>query len=289
LHDPSAPPNLDAAIQHCCALARRSKTQFYLTFFALPKPLFRDMCVLYAFMRLTDDLADDTSQSPEARAQRLDAWRKQFSQALAGERVEDPVLMATTDLVHRHEIPPQLLSDVIDGVASDLTPRRIVTQADLEDYCYHVAGAVGLCCIRIWKYRDPRAESAAVACGAAFQLTNILRDLKEDALNGRCYLPEEDLARFGVTPERLATGSDDPAYQSLLRFEADRARAYYEQAAPLMEWLSPEGRRVQRAMTRMYGGLLDEIERRRFDVQSERVRIPRRVKWSIAAQCLLRR
>src|SRR5262249_6919735 len=154
-----------------------------------------------------------------------------------------------------------------------------------EDYCYHVAGAVGLCCLEIWKYSDPKARDAAVACGTAFQLTNILRDVAEDGRNGRCYLPQEDLARFGVTPEQLIVGGTGAGYQTLMKFEADRARTYFETARPILNWLSPEGRRVQMAMFAMYGGLLDELERRRFDVQSSRVSVPKWKKWLIAARC----
>jgi phytoene synthase len=276
---------VEQSIEYCCHLAKRAKTQFYVTFFALPKPMFRDMCVLYAFMRKTDDLADDLAASIDERAARLMAWRGALERALAGESVDDPILPATADLVGRSGIDPQWLVDVIDGVESDLTPRPLATFAELEDYCYHVAGAVGLSCIQIWKFTDDRAKPAAIACGTAFQLTNILRDVAEDFGQGRVYLPQEELDRFGVAPEQLARGGSDPAYQALMKFEADRARSYFRKAEPILEWLSPEGRRVQRAMFAMYGGLLDEIERRKFDVQSRRVSVSRLRKLWIAARC----
>ena len=251
---------IENSAAYCCDLAKRSKTQFYITFFALPRPMFRDMCVLYAFMRKTDDLADDVTYSVEERTARLAAWRMALQQTVDGQLVDDPVLPAVSDLISRHSLNPRWLFDVIDGVESDLSPRTFPTFAQLDDYCYHVAGAVGLCCIHIWKFTDPRAEEAAVACGTAFQLTNILRDIAEDRKNGRVFLPEEDLTRFEVTPELLTTGGSDPRYQSLMQFEAGRAREYFAKAKPLLEWLSPEGRRVQRAMFGMYGGLLDEID-----------------------------
>jgi phytoene synthase len=276
-------------VRHCCAVARSSKTQFYLTFFSLPRHMFRDMCVLYAFMRHTDDLGDDVSLPAESRKTRLDEWRTSLTESLEGRTADERILPAVAELVHRRNIPIQLLFDVIDGVESDLTPRTFETFAELEGYCYHVAGAVGLCCIRIWGYTDQRAEDAAVACGTAFQLTNILRDVAEDLAVGRIYLPQEDLTRFEVTPEVLSTGGTDSRWQQLMRFEVDRTRDYYRKAKPILEWLSPAGRRVQRAMFRMYGGLLDEIERRRFDVHSRKVRVPRRVKWLIAARSLLGR
>ncbi|HVJ67997.1 MAG TPA: phytoene/squalene synthase family protein [Caulifigura sp.] len=274
-----------ASVDYCCDLAKRSKTQFYLTFFALPRAMFRDMCVLYAFMRRTDDLADDPALPVEQRAAQLLAWRRDLTRSLTTQTVDDPILPAVADLVVRQGIEPQWLFDVIDGVESDLVPRTFVTFDELNDYCYHVAGAVGLCCIQIWKFDDERAKAAAIACGTAFQLTNILRDVAEDDRNGRVYLPEEDLARFGVTREQLARGGDNPAYQRLMQFEADRARSFYQQSQPLLEWLSPAGRRVQRAMFAMYGGLLDEIERRRFDVQSGRVSVSKLRKLRIAARC----
>jgi len=273
------------SITFCCDLAKRSKTQFYVTFFALPRPMFRDMCVLYAFMRKTDDLADDLTYSSEERTARLDAWRAALERTVRGEPVDDPVLPAVGDLIDRQQLNPQWLLDVIDGVESDLAPRTFATFNELNDYCYHVAGAVGLCCIQIWKFTDPRAIDAAVACGTAFQLTNILRDVAEDLQNGRVYLPREDLERFGVDGDLLKIGGPDARYQALMKFEADRARSYFAAAQPLLEWLSPAGRRVQRAMFGMYGGLLDEIERRRFDVQTQRVKTPRLVKWRIAARC----
>ncbi|MBX3441515.1 MAG: phytoene/squalene synthase family protein [Planctomyces sp.] len=281
--------SIEASVRHCCEVARRARTQFYLTFFSLPKPLFRDMCVLYAFMRRTDDLGDEPDVPLDQRRERLNAWRGETAGVLDGDPTDDPILPAVADLVRRHRLPSQLLFDVIAGVDSDLTPRRFATFDELERYCYLVAGAVGLCCIGIWKYRDPRAEQAAVACGTAFQLTNILRDVAEDLRQGRRYLPDEDLQRFGVTEAMLAEGGEARPYQELMRFEADRARTYFDRAQPLLEWLSPEGRRVQRAMFGMYGGLLDEIERRRFDVQTGRVRVPRLKKWRIAIRSLLGR
>lgn len=289
MHGNASHAPLDASVRHCCALARRSRTQFYLTFFSLPRPLFRDMCVLYAFMRHTDDLGDEPNLPPATRLAQLTQWRGRLITALDGYPVDDPILPAVADLVRRHSIPHELLYDVITGVESDLTPHGFDTFDQLERYCYRVAGTVGLCCIRIWEYFDPRAERAAVACGTAFQLTNILRDICEDLHNGRCYLPQEDLDRFHVTRDMLLHGGHDPAYQSLMQFEANRAREYFHQAEPLLEWLSPEGKRVQRGMLRTYGGLLDEIERRKFDVQHGRVRIPRRLKWSIAVRSLLGR
>jgi 15-cis-phytoene synthase len=276
---------IQTSVDHCCEIARRSKTQFYVTFFTLPRGMFRDMCVLYAFMRRTDDLADDVTKSIDERRAELAAWRTRLARAVAGDVVDDPILPAVGELVSRQRIDSRWLFDVIDGVESDLTPRVFRTFAELNDYCYHVAGAVGLCCIHIWKFSDERAKDAAIACGTAFQLTNILRDVAEDYANGRVYLPTEDLDAFGVSPERLTIGGSGEAYQSLMRFEAARARSFFDQARPILEWLSPEGRRVQRAMFAMYRGLLDEIERRRFDVQSRRVRVPRWVKWRVAAGC----
>jgi phytoene synthase len=286
--DGTAPrPSLDESIRHCCAVTRQSKSQFYLTFFALPRSLFRDMCVLYAFMRRTDDLADEPGVSLDDKRIAIHRWRNDLDAAIQGHTIHDRVLPAVADIIRRHEIPPQYLRDVIAGVESDLEPRVIDDFAQLQSYCYHVAGAVGLCCIRIWKYSDPQAEQAAIACGTAFQLTNILRDLKEDSLAGRCYLPLEDLRRFGVTPDELRHGGDALGYQQLMQFEVDRARQFYADAQPLLKWLSPEGRRVQKAMFRTYGGLLDEIERRKFDVQSSRVRLPRWIKWTTGVRCLV--
>jgi phytoene synthase len=281
--------SLGESYEYCRTLARRTGRNFYYSFLTLPRRLAADMCVLYAFLRLTDDLGDDTDVSISDRAVRLGQWRRDMVGALEGQPTTNPVFPALVDIVKRHQVPVRNLHDVIDGVASDLLPRVIRTFQDLEQYTYQVAGAVGLCCIQIWGYDDPRACKLAVDCGTAFQLTNILRDLGEDAQMGRVYLPQEDLERFDYSLDDLQAGRRDERFVELMRFETQRAREYYGRAEGIMAYLSRPGRRIQAAMMEIYRGLLDEIERRNFDVYSKRVSLSKFRKLRIAlASCFQR-
>jgi phytoene synthase len=269
-------PVLDASYRFCGALSRREARNFYYSFLVLPAPLRRSMCALYAFMRRTDDLADDPSPGRD-RDGLLDQWRRDVHRALdAGDSVAWPGLPALAATVERHAIPRRYLDDVIDGVAMDLHPRPFPTFDDLQDYCYRVASAVGLCCLHIWGYRSDggRAESLAEACGIALQLTNILRDVREDAENGRVYLPQEDLDRFGVAPGELLAHRPNDRVRALLAFQGERAHAYYERARPLAELVAPVGRPVLGSIVGIYETLLDEIARRDFDVLAARVALP---------------
>jgi phytoene synthase len=170
----------------------------------------------------------------------------------------------------------------------DLRPVAFETFDRLADYCYHVAGAVGLACIHLWGFHDERAVAAAIDCGTAFQITNILRDLREDAARGRVYLPQEDLARFDLSADDLAQGRRDERFERLMQFEVARAREYYARARPLYDYLDPPGKPILETMLRIYGGLLDEIERRRYDVFTRRVELSCGRKLYIAGRVLLR-
>ncbi len=269
---------------YCERLARREAGNFYHGFRLLPAAQRRAMCALYAFLRVADDLGDGPGD-PAGKRRRLDAWRRQFDEALAG-RDSHPLHAALRDTLLGRGVPPDYLREVLDGVAMDLGPVRYATFADLYRYCYRVASAVGLACIHVWGFADETAKPYAEAAGVALQLTNILRDLGEDAARDRVYLPAEDLEHFGYPPEGLRLGRRDDAFRRLMRFEADRARGYYEAAEPLAGLLPPAGRAVFLVMTRTYRGLLDEIVRRDFDVFSGRVRLsPWRKLW-LAARAL---
>ncbi|NOX54736.1 MAG: phytoene/squalene synthase family protein [Planctomycetes bacterium] len=268
---------------YCRTLAKRTAGNFYYSFLGLPAERFRAMCALYAFMRVTDDIGDCHEMPVEERARRLQRWSEQLRDALAGHETGEPVLLATADVVRRFSIPPEYLFATIDGVRMDLGSPSFETFEDLRTYCYHVAGAVGVCCIHIWGFRDEEAVRKAEACGLAFQLTNILRDLAEDAVAGRVYLPEEDLRRFHYTRDDLARHVRDDRFRRLMEFEVKRAREFYREAEGLFDVLEPVGWPILRAMRRIYGGLLDEIERSDFDVFARRISLPRRRKLLIAA------
>jgi phytoene synthase len=231
------------------------------------------MCALYAFLRLSDDLADSTNPV-ESRRQALDDWRARTERMLQGD-YSHPIHPAFHHTVRTHGIPARYLFEALDGVGMDLDIQRYATFAELYRYCYRVASVVGLACIHIWGFRDERALPHAEEAGVAFQLTNILRDLAEDAARGRVYLPGEDLERFGYTPEQLQRGERGPAFVALMRFQVERARAYYLRSRALAPWLSAPGKAVFRVMHGTYGGLLERIERGHYDVFTQRVRLSR--------------
>jgi phytoene synthase len=281
-------PILDRSYEFCRGVARREARNFYYSFLVLPTERRRSMCALYAFMRHTDDLADEPA-SLEAKRSALEAWRAGLRSALEGSPADWPGLAALADTVRRHHVPERHLFEVIDGVSMDVKPRTYRTFEDLYGYCYHVASAVGLCCIHIWGFRSEggRAEKLAEACGIALQLTNILRDVREDAEAGRVYLPQEDLERFGVGTDELTATRASPAMRNLVRFESDRAYEYYGQARALGRLVAPVGRPVLRAIMDIYKALLDEIVRREYDVLGGRVSLPGWRKATITLRALV--
>ncbi len=290
--------DLQASYAHCARVAGRAASSFYYSFYLLPRPQRCAMNALYAYLRRTDDLADQlTGDNPPVPARRaaLSAWRAAVQRALAGESAsgtnrDEPILPALVDTVKHYEIPTQYLLDVIDGVEIDIEPHGFETFADLEHYCYRVASVVGLSCVRIWGFEgDERAFRPARQCGLAFQLTNILRDVRDDARRGRIYLPREDLARFQCSAEDLCRSTCGANVRRLMQFEMERAEAFYEQAAELRCYLSPHGRRIFCAMLATYRQLLHEIQHRQGDVFSRPVRVPRWRRLQIVARLALRR
>jgi phytoene synthase len=265
-------------------LARREAANFYPAFRLLPRPQRLAMCALYAFLRITDDLSDRPGTSAEKRGPLAD-WRRRLDQALRGQ-YSHRLHAALYDTVTVYGIPREYLEAALDGVAMDLEPVSYATFTDLYTYCYRVASVVGLACIHIWGFTDDKAKQYAESAGIGFQLTNILRDLREDAERGRIYLPQEDLERFAYTPEQLRQGVQDEHFRELMRFQVARARGYYEASDPLTELLAPPGQAVFLMMSRTYRGLLEAIERRRYDVFSRRVRLSLGYKLWLAARAL---
>ncbi len=278
---------LAASYRFCDELARREARNFYYAFRLLPPEPHRSMCALYAFMRHTDDLADEDG-STEEKAQALTAWRGSLDQALDGCEPDWPGLAALVDTVRRASIPPSLLHEVIDGVEMDVEPRRFANFDELAGYCHRVASAVGLCCIHIWGYEsdDGRAERLAEQCGLALQLTNILRDVREDASRGRIYLPQDDLDQFGVEPGDLSASRPSEPLRRLLEAYARKAYTYYDQAAELVPLVDPVGRPVLLTIVGIYRALLDEIVRRDYDVLASRVSVARWRKIAIAVRSI---
>jgi 15-cis-phytoene synthase len=268
---------LARSYRYCEGVARREAGNFYPAFLLLPSAQRKAMCALYTFMRIADDLSDEPMPTADKR-RRLVEWRGGLRLALSG-RCQHPAHAALAHTVEKYAIPTAYLEAVIDGVEMDLEPVAYRTFAELRNYCYHVASVVGLSCIHIWGFEGREALRCAEDAGIAFQLTNILRDLAEDAARGRVYLPQEDLERFGYDPTRLHQGVRDAAFRELMRFEVQRARAYYDSGWRLVPRLAPSGQAVYLMMARTYRGLLDEIEKRDYDVFRGRVRVP---KWKKA-------
>ena len=259
----------------CGRITRAANSSFPLAFRLLPRAKRRAMDALYAFMRVTDDLADEPGE-PAAKRLQLAAWRDSLDAALAG-KYSHAVFPALAHTVRVFGIPPQYLRDVIDGVESDIEPVRFASFAELYPYCYRVASAVGLACVRVWGVRGSfdDALAPAEAAGIAFQLTNILRDLGEDHARGRVYLPTAE-----CPPEAWRT----PAFPELMRFQVERARHYYRLSEPLAKILTPDGAAIFGVMSNTYRALLDEIEARGYDVFTARVRVPRRRKALVLAR-----
>ena len=278
---------VQAAYATCRAIARKKAKNFYYAFIALPANKRDAICAVYAFMRHADDLSDDESQPIADRRIALDIWLGNWHQAQAGAGTSDPVFLALLDAQRRFAIPAQLLDQLVQGTASDLEPRvaAYATFADLYRYCYLVASVVGLVCIRIFGYLDPRAEKLAEETGIAFQLTNILRDVAEDAQRGRLYLPLEDLERFGVSASSMSEISSGrqltPQQRQVLAMQAERAGQFYKSAEALLPLISPDSRAAMWVLVTIYHRLLRHIEQRNFDVFSTRVGVPAYEKLSI--------
>jgi phytoene synthase len=260
---------IDQSYDYCIRVARSRARNFYYSFVLLSRQQRKAMCAIYAFMRHCDDLSDEPGASRVA----LDAWRKELDESLAGHFGTHPIWPAFHHTVRRFDIPHEYLHEMIEGVASDLEPRQFQTFDQLYRYCYQVASVVGLTVIHIFGFDTPSALPLAEKCGVAFQLTNILRDIREDAERGRTYLPAEDLRRFGVTEDDLREGNRSPEFLRLMQFEAARARTYYNESQPLLDLIHPRSRPSLWALIGIYSSLLDRIEGTNYDVFKRRVRL----------------
>ncbi len=287
---------LSTAYGVCRGIARSHAKNFYYAFLALPRPKRDALSAVYAFMRHCDDLSDDPGLLPEERLVRLQNWRGQMHAALTGAMSDEPVLLALADTVRAFRIPPELLDALVEGTAMDVREvldgpgLRVSFQSfeQLYSYCYHVASVVGLICIRIFGYEDPAAEKLAEQCGVAFQLTNIIRDVKEDAGMGRIYLPLEDLAMFGLAASSMRV-PDPERLRPVLELEAERARGYYRAADELIPMIEPDSQPALWVLVTIYRRLLDKIAERGYNVFKERVRLSRTEKVTILTRGLARR
>lgn len=280
---------LARSYDHCAEIARREARNFYYAFLVMPREKRRAFYAIYAFLRHSDDISDDVTETAgiEARRNALETWRRRLTAALEGDYGGSELLPAFHDAVQRFAIPPELFYELIDGAEMDLASVRFRTFDDLYRYCYRVAGVVGLMCLRVFGYSaadEAEAHRRAEACGIAFQLTNILRDLREDAALGRVYLPQEDLERFEYPCEQLLEAQGGEAYERLVQFEADRAAGYYREAHPLLKLISPDCRPALWAMIALYGGILAQMRRARFPMLQRRVELSDMEKVHILAR-----
>jgi squalene synthase HpnC len=253
----------------CVRIARESRSSFYLAFFGLRKEKRNALCALYAFMRLVDNVSDEPGDL-ESKRNGLARWRAMLDDAIADRTGASPILPALADTIARFEIPSRYFHDLILGAEMDLTVSSYATFDRLSEYCYRVAGTVGLTCLHVFGFRDPKAPDLAERLGLAFQLTNIIRDVRSDFDMGRTYLPAEDLERFGVSESQLS-GPLAPQIRELLEFEADRAWHFYREGAELVDRVDADSRATLWALIRTYSSLLARIEERSFDVFSTRI------------------
>ena len=293
------PLQLRAAYGVCRHIARSAARNFYYGFLALPARKRNSLSAVYAFMRHADDISDDPSIPVEQRREKLTEWMNALRRVVEGERTDDPVLMALADTQKTFDIPLDLLEKLVQGTAMDLPEAEGSSDAgpavhyetfeQLYNYCYHVASVVGLVCIRIFGYRDLRAEKLAEETGVAFQLTNIIRDVKEDSQLGRVYLPSEDLHRFGVEASALTNGNAAKSLRPVLEFEAQRAREYYRSADELLPLIDDDSQPALWTLVEIYRRLLERIAARNYDVFTERVRLGTAEKVGLLAKGFVRR
>lgn len=293
---PATAWSLSDAYAYCRRVTQRSSSNFYYAFRLLPAERHDALCAFYAFCRFLDDITDQPSsvlplaEQGDATARLrmlLDAWREELQRCYAG-TPRHPISYALSHTVRRFPIAREHVAGIIDGVAMDLQRTRYATFAELYEYCYRVASLVGLVCIEILGYRNPNARMYAINLGIAFQLTNILRDVGEDARRGRIYLPQEDLVRFGYSEQELTRGVYNEAFVRVMHFEGKRAQGYYDQA---VRYLAPEDRHslaAAEAMRLIYWHLLNKLTARRFAVFDRRITLHRSYKICLALTAWVR-
>jgi 15-cis-phytoene synthase len=292
---------LEMAYSVCRSIARAAAKNFYYGFVVLPQRKRNALSAVYAFMRRCDDIADDNKLTPDDRRNKLADWLDKVHYALAAQPTDDPVLLALTDAQRAYQIPIGLLDQLAYGTAADLDygpersgseplAARYQTFEDLRQYCYGVASVVGLVCIKIFGYRDPSAESLAEQCGLAFQLTNIIRDVREDVAVGRVYFPQEDLTQCGLAAADLAGPNVDVArVRPLLAMEADRARELYRAAEKLIPLVNEDSQPALWVLITIYHRLLEKIALKQYDVFGERVRLTVPEKLTVLGKGILKR
>ena len=273
---------LDQAYGHCQRIAKSQAKNFYYAFRTLPTKKRHAVYAAYAFCRVCDDIADEDNPIQEKR--RLFAQtRRRLVESQNGQG-RDPVFTALRHATYTFGIPARYFEEVIEGVEMDLTVTRFQTFEELRDYCYKVASVVGLICIEVFGYQDPKAREYAVDLGLAMQTTNIIRDVKEDAQRGRIYIPLDEMARFGYSEQELMAGVINDAFRNLVKFQVSRARRYFDSGRQLLPLVSPESRACPAVLIAVYSAILDRIEAKDFNVLAEHIGLSKLQKLLLAAK-----
>lgn len=276
------PPTLEESYAYCSDLTRNRARNFYYAFITLPKEKRRAIYAAYAFCRLSDDYSDEEMPLDE-KAALLTGLHRELDQSFDG-TPESPVFTALLDASRNFGIPKDYYHEIINGVEMDLVTSTYSNFEDLYQYCYRVASVVGLVCIEIFEYKDPKAREFATDMGIAMQLTNILRDIEEDSDRGRVYLPQNELAEHGVTTESLRARDAGPEFRAMMAQQVSRARDYFDRSAALIPLLAPRSRLCPAVLRALYSALLDRIESRDYDVFGERVALSSREKLALTTR-----
>jgi phytoene synthase len=296
----AAPLQVRAAYAVCRSITRASAKNFYYGFLVLPRRKRDALCAVYAFMRHADDISDTPGQADGEKRMKLEALMDSFHEVDGGKPTDDPVLLALSHARQRYKIPVHLLEKLVYGTMMDVefappdaAPGEPViiyrTFEELYQYCYHVASVVGLVCIKIFGYQDPQAEKLAERCGVAFQLTNIIRDVKEDAGLGRIYLPAEDLKQQGVSAAEVASAADPARVKPLLKLQADRARDFYKSGRELVNYIDYDSRAALWTLVEIYSRLLEKIAKLDYNVFGDKVRLTTGEKLKVLTKGFARR
>jgi phytoene synthase len=260
---------LQDAYEYCKLLTKANSHTFYLASSLLPQDRRRAIHALYAFCRATDDIVDKSISQQDATSQ-LDVWRSRLS---LHPNMHDPIPMAWIHTQTHYDIPYGYVTQLIDGIARDLTQKRYHTFGELAEYCYSVASTVGLMVMYIIRFKGEEALPYAIKLGVALQLTNILRDVGEDWRAGRLYLPLEELNEFGLTEADIEKGRVDDRWRKFMAYQIERTRKLYKEAEPGIGMLHSEGRFAITAATGLYQAILEDIEKHDYDVFNRRAHI----------------
>ncbi len=262
---------LELAYGHCQRVTKENARNFYYTFRPLPSDKRRAIYAVYAYCRLCDDIADGELPIEEKYRGFENVRQNLYACEPSGNHAA--MYIALHDAARRFAIPYRHFEEILEGVEMDMVKSRFANFEELREYCYKVASVVGLVCIRIFGFENPKAKEYAVDMGLAMQLTNILRDVKEDAERGRIYIPQDEMSQFKYTEAELERGALNDEFRSLMAYQAERAQRYFESSRALFPLIAADARTCPRLMHATYSGILERIEQAGYDVFERRIGI----------------